>query len=79
MSNVDYAHDIIIILRDSDDFDLSMKGSIEDTIIQWSSLICKVLQEDPSAAFLNSQHPTPQAGKLENSTYVFVLLNGKIT
>ncbi|KAK7573934.1 hypothetical protein V9T40_011125 [Parthenolecanium corni] len=47
--------------RDSDDFDLTMKGSIEDTIIQWSSLICKVLQEDPSAAFSNSQHPVPQA------------------
>lgn len=58
------ANEIVLFFRDSDDFDLTMKGSIEDTIIQWSSLIYKVLQEDPSAAFSNSQHPTPQAGKL---------------
>ncbi len=40
-----------------------MKASIEETIVQWSGLISRVLSEDPSEAFGNSHHATPLSGK----------------
>ncbi|XP_065217396.1 dynein beta chain, ciliary [Planococcus citri] len=47
--------------NDVEDIDLQLKGSIEETIIQWFGLITNILAEDPSSSFANSQHPTAWA------------------